>query len=121
MSTVATTAAGIDASTYTGEPDAQGIIFVASRVTQPLHLSSAAFVDWYENIHVQEVLDTGGVPGAVRYERTEHAGGFSAVDGRGLREYQWLTVYAFPSVNYRFTPRFKALDGQSAPKDDLLE
>jgi hypothetical protein len=121
---------GADVSTYNGEPDAQGVIWVVSRVTKPDLLAPADFVDWYENIHVDEVLATGGVPGAARFERVPSSSSPSSSPAlweldssknNKLAAYQWLTVYAFPSVNYRFTPRFKGLDGQAKPKGDGLQ
>jgi len=107
---------GEDTSTLDGETPAPGIIWVASRTTQPT-LKPADFVDWYENVHVQEVMDTGGVPGATRFTLSARG----SVDPAGLGEYAFLTVYCMPDVTYRFTPQFKSLDGQSKPKGDMLE
>ncbi|KAF2663312.1 hypothetical protein BT63DRAFT_124344 [Microthyrium microscopicum] len=98
-----------------------GIIWVASRTTQP-SLKPEKFVDWYENIHVQEVIATGGVPGAVRYERVgSEPTGSQSGDEEKLGAYGWLTVYAFPQLGFRHTAQFKGLDGQKSPKGDLLD
>src|ERR1700761_7135771 len=100
--------------------DEQGIIWVASRVTQPAQLSADDFVHWYETIHVQEGTATGGVPGAVRYESIP-SDADSNQAGNRLAPYPWLTVYAFPSLNFRFTDRFRGLDGQKKPDSDVLQ
>jgi hypothetical protein len=146
------------------------MIWVASRVTQPANLDDATFVRWYEDVHVGEVLATGGVPGAARWQRVYPplvtaaatttggsggvvssgggGGGIVSVaaaisngdrdgsaregerwqgdddDGRalnGLLPYPYLTMYAFPSLAFRFTRAFRALDGQSMPKGDLFQ
>lgn len=37
-----------------------------------------------------------------------------------LAPFPFLTLYAFPSLNFRHTKQFKGLDGQTTPKGDLL-
>jgi hypothetical protein len=132
-------------------------------------------VRWYEDVHVGEVLDTGGVPGAARWQRVYppvaspagvatppgnaattiasttgsdgsaaatapfdepsarleeslsnkvHAGGQDDSSGgerNGLLPYPYLTLYAFPSLQFRFTKVFLGLDGQTNPKGDLYD
>jgi hypothetical protein len=104
------------------EADESGVIFVASRVTQPAKLTEGEFVKWYEDIHVPEVLATGGVPGAVRWVRVSSATADEEEEERnGFARFPFLTLYAFPSMQFRFTRAFRGLDGQTSPKGDLLE
>jgi hypothetical protein len=133
------------ASKQAQEPD-PGIIWVASGITRPDKLPADKFVTWYENTHVQEVLATGGVPAAARYQNVRvgaestcknmRAPSAAAAAGPGPGpdsdkssnsdgiielDAPWLTVYEFPSLAFRHTDRFKALDGQTKPKGTLLE
>jgi len=78
-------------------------------------------VTWYENIHVGEVIATGGVPGAARCNKIYPPKGTTTAAGTALDAYPYLTLYAFPSLPFRETAAFKGLDGQSRPKRDLLQ
>jgi hypothetical protein len=105
---------------------APGILSVASRVTRPDRCSNEKFNDWYENQHIDEVVALSGIPGAVRYEvipYSEIAG--AKVDEKDLPPWlgraQWLTLYEMEDVEFRNTREFKGLDGQTTPKDNLLD
>jgi hypothetical protein len=102
-----------------------GILSVASRVTIPERCSPEKFNEWYENQHIDEVVALSGVPGAVRYEAilfAEIAG--AEVEEKDLPLWlgkaQWLTLYEMDDVDFRDSKEFKGLDGQTTPKDNLL-
>jgi hypothetical protein len=103
-----------------------GILSVASRVTRPERCSKEKFNEWYENQHIDEVVALSGVSGAVRYEAIP----FSDIAGAEVEERDlpiwlgkamWLTLYEMDDVEFRESREFKGLDGQSTPKDNLLE
>ncbi|KAH7392223.1 hypothetical protein DE146DRAFT_581880, partial [Phaeosphaeria sp. MPI-PUGE-AT-0046c] len=94
----------------------KGVLWVSSRVTKPDKLSAEKFCDWYENIHIQQVLSLAGLPSAVRYEAIEPQPSRDTWSS----EAPWLTVYEMSDIDYRTHPDFLALDGQSAPSQDLL-
>jgi hypothetical protein len=108
-----------------------GILWVASRITQPNKLSEERFCEWYEDQHVDEVVSLSGVPAAARYEAvpmSELAGpptpeSVKAAEQRPnyLMGGKWLTIYEVDDVDFRNTTEFKGLDGQSKPKGNLLE
>jgi hypothetical protein len=108
-----------------------GIIWVASRVTQPDKLSEERFCEWYEGQHIDEVTSLSGVSAAARYEAvpmSELAGpatpeSIEATKDRPdyLMGAKWLTIYEMHDIDFRNTTEFKGLDGQSKPKGNLLD
>ncbi|KIW04514.1 uncharacterized protein PV09_04269 [Verruconis gallopava] len=108
-----------------------GIIWVASRVTQPDKLSEERFCEWYEGQHIDEVTALSGVPAAARYEAvpmSELAGPPTAETIKAAEQRpdylmggKWLTIYEMKDVDFRHTAEFKSLDGQSKPKGNLLD
>ncbi|QDS69723.1 hypothetical protein FKW77_009962 [Venturia effusa] len=120
-----------------------GILSVGSSVTRPERCSEETFCEWYENLHVDEVVALSGVSGAVRYDAVPFAevvgqDGVSqdrasqdVVSQYGLGKgccsplwagrASWLTLYEMDSVEFKETKEFKGLDGQSAPKGNLLD
>jgi hypothetical protein len=108
-----------------------GLVWVASQITQPAHLSEAAFLKWYEDQHVDEVVSLPGIRSAARYEAVPlssltgpppptPSGVPTEAPPPWLLAAKWLTLYDMHDVEYRHTPQFKGLDGQASPKDDLL-
>lgn len=103
-----------------------GILFVASKVLHPNKLHPLDFTDWYENTHIQEVQSTGGISGSQRYESLPFHNEFrdpSSINktrNRGF-DYDFVTVYNMPDLAFRDSPAFKGLDGQSDPREELLE
>lgn len=79
---------------------------------------------------MDEVVALSGVPAAARYEAVP----LSEVAGPATPESleadkqkpdylmgaKWLTIYEMNDVDFRNSAEFKGLDGQSKPKDDLL-
>jgi hypothetical protein len=107
-------------------PPAPGILSVASSVTRPDRCSPDRFNDWYENQHIDEVVALSAVPGAVRYDAVP----FSEIAGAEVEEKdlppwlgkaQWLTLYEMDDVEFRHSAEFKGLDGQTTPKENLLD
>ncbi|KAH7065730.1 hypothetical protein BKA63DRAFT_376612, partial [Paraphoma chrysanthemicola] len=96
---------------------AKGILWVSSRVTKPDRLSPENFCAWYENTHIQEVLSLPGLPSAARYEAIQP----QPSEDTWSTEAPWLTLYDMHHVEYRHSPDFKALDGQTAPSEELLD
>lgn len=101
----------------------RGIIYVVSRLSLPTTTTTTAtpltpesFCTWYENQHIQEVTTLSGVTGAVRYESVPTHQSASAPHTPS-----WLTIYTMPDLEFQHSAEFKGLDGQSAPKGDLLE
>jgi len=100
-----------------------GILWVASRVTNPDKLSSEKLCDWYENVHIDEVTSLSGIPAAARYEAVpmSEIGGPPTPDSikaaENPPEYvmggKWLTIYEMKDVDFRNSAEFKGLDGQS--------
>ncbi|KAF2395588.1 hypothetical protein EJ06DRAFT_464715, partial [Trichodelitschia bisporula] len=107
----------------------QGTLYVSSATLDETKLPPSKFVTWYENIHVDEVVDLPGVPAATRYEAIPL---HQLTDPRAaapstpteppswLAFGGWLTLYEFNDIAYRKTDEFLALDGQSEPKPELL-
>ncbi|KAK3213726.1 hypothetical protein GRF29_28g749644 [Pseudopithomyces chartarum] len=101
-----------------------GVIWVSSRIShlpKPRDdipaLTPEKFCDWYENTHIQEVTALPGVPRAARYEAIRLNGKRKTLSD----EAPWLTIYEMPDIDYRMTEEFCGLDGQRAPRDDLLK
>lgn len=120
-------AAGQSSSQIPGAvPSAPGILFVLSAVLDPSALAPADFADWYENTHIQEVQSTGGIAGSQRYEALTFA---SSYRGRQLGQtpanrnldFDFATVYNMPDLAFRESAAFRGLDGQTAPREELLE
>jgi hypothetical protein len=107
-----------------------GILWVASRITKPDKLSDDKFCQWYEDQHVDEVVALSGIPAAARYEAvpmSEIAGPPTPESIKAAEEppayvlgAKWLTIYEMKDVEFRNSAEFRGLDGQSKPKDDLL-
>lgn len=103
-----------------------GILFVASKVLHPAKLNPLDFTDWYEDTHIQEVQSTGGISGSQRYEslpfHKQYRDEASTVDvpNKGF-DFDFVTVYDMPDLAFRDSPAFKGLDGQSEPREELLE
>ncbi|ORY12915.1 hypothetical protein BCR34DRAFT_459743, partial [Clohesyomyces aquaticus] len=132
-----------------------GVLFVASRIHQqndnsPNRLTPEKLCDWYENIHIQQVVALSGIPSAARYEAlpipspsSAHPEPLSsnppspsppsstsspltqpkynAQDEPFSNQAPWLTVYEMPDLEFRSSKEFKGLDGQSEPERGLLE
>lgn len=97
---------------------APGLLWVSSRITQPESLSRDKFTQWYEGQHIDEVVSLSGVPAAARYEAIP---GIAPPDAPYATKAEWLTLYEMDDVDFRFSKEFKGLDGQSLPKEELLE
>lgn len=97
---------------------APGLLWVSSRITQPATLPRDKFKAWYEDVHIHEVCALSGVPAAARYEAIP---GVVPADAPYASKAEWLTLYEMDDVAFRFTDEFKGLDGQSVPKQELLE
>ncbi|KAF2714457.1 hypothetical protein K504DRAFT_339823, partial [Pleomassaria siparia CBS 279.74] len=95
-----------------------GILWVSSRTLFPSTLTPQKFCSWYENTHIPEVLSLPGIPLAARYEAHPSPPTPSSTYSS---EAPWLTIYEMPDVGYRQTREFKGLDGQSEPREELLE
>ena len=93
-----------------------GVLWVSSGITQPSKLTPANFTSWYEDTHIWEVLATGGVPRATRYEAVP-----AARSPAPTMTAAWLTVYEMPDVEFRRAAPFKGLDGQKTPKANLRQ
>lgn len=105
-----------DMSSITSKP---GILWVSSAISQPTKLPPKKFTTWYEDTHIGEVIATGGVPSASRYEAVQPLSTSKPL--KATMEAPWLTVYEMPDVKFRHTKTFKGLDGQTKPKGNLLE
>lgn len=107
-------------------PSKPGILFVLSTVLDPSDLEPSSFTDWYENTHIQEVQSTGGISGSQRYEALTFASGYrgrkftAAPENKNLN-FDFVTVYHMPDLAFRESAAFRGLDGQTAPRQELLE
>ena len=109
-------------------PSAKGILFVLSTVLDPSALEPSAFAAWYENTHIQEVQSTGGISSTQRYEsvafsrnyRQSKSGRTGGLGNRRL-DFDFATVYHMPDLKFRESAAFRGLDGQSAPREELLD
>ncbi|KAK3078367.1 hypothetical protein LTS18_007696 [Coniosporium uncinatum] len=97
-----------------------GVLWVSSMVARAERLSNEDFNDWYLNVHVDQVVATGGVPSAARYEAVPILPP-DAKRATWAMEATWLTIYELPSLAHRYSPAFTNLDGQSKPDPTLLD
>ncbi|KAH4936716.1 hypothetical protein HBI79_070640 [Parastagonospora nodorum] len=95
----------------------KGILWVSSRITQPDKLSPEKFCKWYEDVHIQEVLVLPSLPSAIRWEAMSPQPGPDTLSTSA----PWLTVYEMTDVDYRNSPAFRALNGQTPPPQELLD
>ncbi|KAF2114145.1 hypothetical protein BDV96DRAFT_469467, partial [Lophiotrema nucula] len=95
-----------------------GILWVSSRIQNPSILSPEKFCTWYENTHIQEVTALSGVPSAARYQALSPS---PVPTPTWSSEAPWLTIYEMPVLDFRESKEFKSLDGQSKPREELLE
>lgn len=67
-----------------------GVLLVFSRIRDPSFISSDTYDDWYNLIHIPEILNTGGISNAARYraERDNH------------EEYPYLALYRVPDMDF---------------------
>jgi hypothetical protein len=112
-----------------------GIVWVASQITKPAKLSEDRFSSWYEDQHIDEVVSLSGIRAAARYTAipldalagpAPESSPAPSTDAAAevppyLLTAKWLTIYEMRDVEFRNTAEFKGLDGQTVPKDDLLE
>ncbi|KAF1985349.1 hypothetical protein K402DRAFT_334621 [Aulographum hederae CBS 113979] len=96
-----------------------GVLWVSSMVANKDKLTDEKFDDWYANIHVDQVVATGGVPCAARY----YAESILPPGSRPpwLLEPNFLTLYHMPDLYHRFSHAFTNLDGQTKPDQTLLD
>ena len=75
-----------------------GLLYVESVITEPSHLSSETFTQWYEQEHIPDILATSGINVAFRYE---------SVDPHATRPY--LACYPLQSLEFLQTPEFTSI------------
>jgi hypothetical protein len=73
-----------------------GAIVSASRIIKPSELSEAAFNKWYNEVHIRDVLATGGVTKAVR---------FREANPKATAPY--LAIYTIPDLSIIESDEFK--------------
>jgi hypothetical protein len=73
-----------------------GILLSISRVAKPNELSDAAFNKWYNEVHIRDVLATGGVTRAVR---------FREANPKATSPY--MAVYTVPDLSVIHSDAFK--------------
>lgn len=87
----------------------KGLMFANSRITSPL-LDKAAFLKWYDEDHIPEILATGGMPTAIRFiddgarPNLKDYGNDSSSSSTAARPY--LHVYPVQDVAFFRTPQF---------------
>ncbi|KAI9744332.1 MAG: hypothetical protein M1818_002484 [Claussenomyces sp. TS43310] len=75
-----------------------GLIFVRSRIYNADKLSPELFAKWYDEVHVRDILSTGGIKTAIRWESTDDAA-----------ECPYLTLYAMEDLQFLRDARVKAI------------
>jgi hypothetical protein len=84
---------------YTGpQLSGPGIILSASHITKPDQLSDETFNKWYNEVHIRDVLATGGVPNATRFR---HADPKAAIP--------YLAVYTVPDLAIIHSEKFRSI------------
>jgi hypothetical protein len=73
-----------------------GVIISASRITKPNELSDVVFNKWYNEVHIQDVLATGGVTRAAR---------FREANPKATAPY--LAIYTIPDLSIIESEEFK--------------
>ena len=48
-----------------------GIMFVQSKILDPDVLSEKTYIEWYEDEHIAEIMETSGVNSAFRYKNAD--------------------------------------------------
>jgi len=81
-----------------------GLLFVKSRVTKPDELSPTQFIEWYEKVHIPDVLSTNGADTAYRYTN---------IDPNG--EYSFLAMYPVGDISFFQSEEFKNIPDTSKP------
>lgn len=76
-----------------------GILLVLSRIKDTAPLSSDIYNDWYNLIHIPEILNTGGISDAARYW----------ADGDKHEEYPYLALYQVPSMSFLDSKDFESI------------
>ncbi|UNI20152.1 hypothetical protein JDV02_006270 [Purpureocillium takamizusanense] len=84
----------------TADPAESGILFVLSDIVDTATLSPDVYSEWYDMIHIPEVLNTGGVASAARYMLS---------DGAGDDQYPYLALYVIPDMKYLNSEPFKSI------------
>ncbi len=78
-----------------------GVFCVRSRLTDPVSLPAPAFMQWYDDVHIPDLL-AAGVPAAWRYE-TAPSSSTTAADP------SYLVVYKLPDIAFVHSAAFKAV------------
>ena len=78
------------------ESKVPGLFFVNSKITRPDILNEDAFIKWYSNDHIPEILGTSGVKSALRFKNT---------DPKADRPY--LVLYPMDDVGFTQSDEFK--------------
>jgi hypothetical protein len=83
---------------YSGPPlSGPGIFLSASRITNPI-LSDAAFNKWYNEVHIRDVLATGGVSRATRFR-----------EANPNAKSHYLALYTVPDLSVILSDEFKKI------------
>jgi hypothetical protein len=74
------------------------LMFVNSRILAPQSLSPEAYLSWYDDDHIPDVLNTGMVGRALRYQNTSKTA-----------TSPYLVLYDIKSTSFYATPEFAAV------------
>ncbi|KAL5118709.1 hypothetical protein ACEQ8H_003386 [Pleosporales sp. CAS-2024a] len=98
-----------------------GILWVSSRIINPDKLSASKFCEWYEDMHIQQVLSASGLRSAIQWTAVSAQPSGDALSAAA----PWLTVYEMDEIEMQESGAFKAaaldLDGPSRPRAELVE
>jgi len=84
-------------SAYSGPTlSGPGVIVSASHITKPDLLTDEAFNKWYNEVHIPDVLATGGVPIATRFRNANPAA-----------PAPYLAIYTVPDLSIIHSQKFK--------------
>jgi hypothetical protein len=75
-----------------------GLMFVSASITNTNELSEETFHKWYNDIHIPDVLVTGGVTHAARFENADPSA-----------EYKFLALYTLPDLAFAQSEQFKTI------------
>lgn len=93
-----------------------GILYVDSKLTQPELLDEGAYMDWYDNSHIAEILGTSGINSALRFKNVNLK-----------HNTPYLAVFPMSDIGFTLGEEFKSIGVHSPllPEDasihDLAE
>jgi hypothetical protein len=89
------------ANTMTAPPpmSGPGLLFVMARISRKDIMDEPTYMNWYDNDHIAEIIETSGFNSAFRFIRKD----------RDTASFPYLALYPMDDVAFLHSPEFKKI------------